>query len=36
MNCWKLLKSVILQRRDEINPSVNVAKVEKNNRITYG
>ena len=33
LNCWKFLKTIILQRRHEIKSSVNVAKAEKNNCI---
>jgi hypothetical protein len=28
-NCWEILKTDALQRKDEINLSVNVIKVEK-------
>ena len=31
LNCWKILKLIILQHKDEISLSVNVTKVEKNN-----
>ncbi len=33
LNCWKTLKSVIPQHKDEICLSATVTKVEKNNRI---
>lgn len=33
LNCWKFLKTIILQRRHETKSSVNVAKAEKNNCI---
>ena len=36
LNCWKLLKSVLLQRRDEISSSVNVTKVEKIDWMAHG
>ena len=35
-NCWKTLKIIILQRKDEISLNVNVTKVEKNNYMIYG
>ena len=35
-NCWKSLKTVKLQRRHEIQSSVNVMKVEKIYCMIYG
>ena len=36
LNCWKLLKTITLQRKDEICLIVNVAKAEKSDCMTYG
>ena len=36
LNCWKPLKANILQHRDEISSSVNVAKAEKNISMMQG
>ena len=35
-NCWNALKLFVLQREDEICPSVNVAKAERNKQIAQG
>ena len=36
LNCWKPPKANILQHRDEISSSVNVAKAEKNISMMQG
>jgi hypothetical protein len=36
LNCWKTLKPIVPQHRDEICSSVTVAKAEKNNRMAQG
>lgn len=33
-NCWNILKTIKLQRRDEISSGVNAMKIEKNNCMT--
>ena len=35
-NCWKALKFITLQQKNEIRLIVNVAKAEKSNKIIYG
>ena len=36
LNCWKDLKTIELQRENEICLSVNAAKAEKIKRMAYG
>lgn len=36
LNCWEVLKLPKLQRGDETNPGVNVAKAEKIREMAYG
>ena len=36
LNCWNVVKAIILQHSDERNASANVAKAEKNDCMVYG
>ena len=36
LNCWKVLKPFVPQRRNEIDPNVMAAKAERNRWMAYG